>query len=75
VRCDAPEKLARHLFDAGVLLGFDLETQDGTLNIRVREPAMFYDQWAGLLLNSGVAVYEVRSQSRSLKQIFEKVTG
>src|SRR5688572_13268446 len=24
VRCDHPEKLARHLFDSGVLLGFDL---------------------------------------------------
>ena len=75
VRCDHPQTLARHLFDAGVLLGFDLETEAGILNIRVREPAAFYDQWAGLLLKSGVAVYEVRSQSRSLKQIFEKVTG
>ena len=74
VRCGDPEKLARHLFDAGVLLGFDLETREGTLNIRVKEPATFYDQWAGLLLRSGVTVFEIRSQSRSLKQIFEKVT-
>ena len=75
VRCDDPEKLARHLFDAGVLLGFDLETEDGTLNIRVKEPATFYDQWAGLLVQSGVTVFEIRSQSRSLKQLFEQVTG
>jgi ABC-2 type transport system ATP-binding protein len=74
VRCGDPEKLARHLFDAGVLLGFDLETEEGTLNIRVKEPATFYEQWAGLLLNSDVTVFEIRSQSRSLKQIFEKVT-
>jgi ABC-2 type transport system ATP-binding protein len=74
VRCGDPEALARYLFDAGVLLGFDLEAEEGTLNIRVKEPATFYDQWAELLVNSGVTVYEIRSQSRSLRQIFEKVT-
>ena len=74
VRCDDPAKLARHLFDAGVLLGFDLEAEDGILNIRVKEPATFYEGWAALLLASGVTVFEIRSQSRSLKQIFERVT-
>ena len=75
VRCDDPARLARHLFDAGVLLGFDLEAEEGTLNIRVKHPATFYEQWATLLLASGVTVFEIRSQSRSLKQIFEKVTA
>ena len=75
VRCDQPQKLARHLFDAGVLLGFDLDLEEGTLALRVREPADFYGQWAQLLLASGVTVYEIRSQSRSLKHIFEKVTA
>ena len=74
VRCDAPEKLARHLFDAGVLLGFDLDSDESTLTIRIKEPGTFYDRWVDLLLQSGVTVYEIRSQSRSLKQIFEKVT-
>ena len=74
VRCDDPAKLARRLFDAGVLLGFDLEAGEGTLDIRVKEPATFYERWAGLLLESGVTVFEIRSRSRSLKQIFEKVT-
>ena len=74
VRCDDPAKLARCLFDAGVLLGFDLEAGEGTLDIRVKEPATFYERWAGLLLESGVTVFEIRSRSRSLKQIFEKVT-
>ena len=74
VRCDDPAKLARHLFGAGVLLGFDLEAEEGTLNIRVKEPATFYERWAGLLLASGVTVFEIRSHSRSLKNIFEKVT-
>jgi ABC-2 type transport system ATP-binding protein len=65
VRCNDPIKLARHLFEAGLLLGFDLEPEDDTLNLRVREPATFYEQWSGLLLSSGVTVYEIRGQSRS----------
>lgn len=75
VRCSDPTKLARHLFDAGVLLGFDLDPEDNTLNLRVREPSTFYEQWAGLLLSSEVIVYEIRGQSRSLRQLFERVTA
>ncbi len=74
VRCAEPEKLARHLFDAGVLSGFDLEAEDTALTIRIKNSAAFYAQWADLLLTSGVTIYEIRSQSRSLKQIFERVT-
>lgn len=74
IRCSDPEKLAHHLFAAGVLLGFDLDSEEDTLAIRVRNPEAFYSQWVQLLLSSGVTCYEIRSQSRSLKQIFEKVT-
>jgi ABC-2 type transport system ATP-binding protein len=74
VQCDAPEKLARHLFDAGVLAGFDLDPATGLLQIRVREMSSFYTRWTGLLLESGVTVQSIRSESRSLKSIFEKVT-
>lgn len=75
VRCDAPERLARHLFDAGVLLGFDLDSDNQLLNIRVKDPADFYVRWVDLLLSSEVTVFEIRSQSRSLKEIFDKVTA
>ena len=75
VRCDHPEKLARYLFEAGVLLGFDLEPADGVLDIRVKEADSFYENWSRLLLDSGVTVFEVRSRNQSLKQIFEKVTA
>jgi ABC-2 type transport system ATP-binding protein len=74
VHCDDPEKLARHLFEAGVLLGFDIAQDDGMLDIRVKEPATFYNRWTELLLSSGVTVFAVRSRSQSLKQIFERVT-
>ncbi len=75
IHCDAPEKLARHLFDAGVLLGFDLDPANGVLQIRVQNATDFYTRWTGLLVNSGVVVHGIRSQSRSLKNIFEKVTA
>src|SRR5436190_11659248 len=57
IQCDAPEKLARHLFDAGVLLGFDIDAAEGLLHIRVKEASNFYERWTGLLLDSGVTVY------------------
>jgi ABC-2 type transport system ATP-binding protein len=74
VRCDQPVKLARHLFDADVLLGFDLDHEEGGLSLRIKDPATFYPRWSTLLLESGVTVHEIRSQSRSLRQIFERVT-
>src|SRR5262249_441473 len=33
IDCDAPEKLARCLFDAGALAGFDIEPENGVLHI------------------------------------------
>jgi ABC-2 type transport system ATP-binding protein len=74
VQCDNPEKLARHLFDAGVLLGFDMADEEGFLRIRVKDAPSFYERWVGLLMESGVTVYSIRSQSRSLKNIYDKVT-
>jgi ABC-type multidrug transport system ATPase subunit len=75
IQCDAPEKLARHLFDAGVLVGFDMDAQEGLLNIRVKDAPDFYARWTGLLLESNVTVQAIRSESRSLKNIFDKVTS
>jgi ABC-2 type transport system ATP-binding protein len=74
VQCDDPEKLARHLFNAGVLLGFDLDGGDGLLHIRVKNAADFYERWVDLLLESQVTVQAIRSKSRSLKNIFDRVT-
>ena len=74
IECDGPERLARHLFDAGVLLGFDVEPAAGLLRIRVKDAAVFYEQWTGLLLQSGTTVLGIRSRSRSLQNIYEKVT-
>jgi ABC-2 type transport system ATP-binding protein len=75
IQCDAPEKLARHLFEAGVLLGFDLDSEGDWLHIRVNDASSFYARWTTLLLESGVTVQAIRSRSRSLKNIFDKVTA
>jgi ABC-2 type transport system ATP-binding protein len=75
IECDAPEKLVRHLFDAGVLAGFDLDPENGRLRIRVRDAASFYEQWTGLLLASGATIYGLRGRSRSLQNIYDKVTA
>jgi len=74
IQCDAPEKLARHFFDAGVLLGFDLDAQESLLHIRVKNATEFYQRFTGLLLGSDVTVHSIRSQSRSLRNIYDKVT-
>jgi ABC-2 type transport system ATP-binding protein len=75
IECDAPEKLLRHLFDAGVLAGFDLDPENGRLRIRVRDAASFYEQWTGLLLASGTTIFGLRGRSRSLQNIYDKVTA
>ncbi len=74
VTCDQPETLARHLFDAGLLNGFDLVPEENRLILRVKDQAVFYERWIELLSQSGVKVFEIRGQSRSLQHIFEKVT-
>jgi ABC-2 type transport system ATP-binding protein len=74
IECDDPEKLARHLFTAGVLAGFDLALEEGLLRIRVKDAPSFYERWTALLLESGALVHAIRSRSRSLQNIYEKVT-
>jgi ABC-2 type transport system ATP-binding protein len=76
VRCDQPAKLARALFDADLLLGFQLDPDNpALLHIQIKDPAAFYRHWLDLLLASGVVVSEIRSETRSLRQIYEKVTA
>lgn len=75
IRCDDPERLARHLLDAGLLLGFDLQPDRRQVQIRIRDPRTFYAAWPEHLLRSGVAVEAIRSESRSLRQIFERMTA
>lgn len=75
ITCSDPESVARTLFDAGLLNGFDLQPDDEQVIVRVKNAEAFYTQATGLLLNNDVTIYEMRGQSRSLQDIFEKVTA
>jgi ABC-2 type transport system ATP-binding protein len=75
VRCSDPARLARILVEDDLLLGFDLEPESGVLSLRVRQAEAFYERWAGRLLESGVAVYEIRRLDRSLRDLYDKVTA
>jgi ABC-2 type transport system ATP-binding protein len=74
IRCSDPASLVQILVNSGLLLGFDLESDTGILSLRVRDPQTFYDQWTRLLLDSGVAVFEIRGLHRSLREVYDKVT-
>jgi ABC-2 type transport system ATP-binding protein len=75
IRCSDPAPLIQILVHSGLLLGFDLESDTGILNLRVRDPQTFYKQWTGLLLDSGVVVHEIRGLHRSLREVYDKVTA
>ncbi|MBO36007.1 MAG: ABC transporter [Verrucomicrobiales bacterium] len=74
VRCSDPEKLARVLFDAGLLRGFQVDDQDGGLRLRLRDPEAFHDRLPALLAEHDLALHEMRSEDRSLQNIFDRVT-
>jgi ABC-2 type transport system ATP-binding protein len=67
-RCGSPEKLARYLFDQGLLRGCDVVTESGTLHVRWNEPDKFYGNFDQLLLGSGVPIFEVQSTASFLEK-------
>jgi ABC-2 type transport system ATP-binding protein len=74
VRCSDRQRLVDCLFKANVLLGFQFETEPDAMIIKVKNGNDFTARWTGLLLESEVDLFEFRSESRSLRNIFDKVT-
>jgi ABC-2 type transport system ATP-binding protein len=70
-RCDAPEKLARFLFDRDLLRGCDIVKETGTLHVRWRQPDAFYGDFHELLLVSGVRIFEVQATASFLEKAIE----
>jgi len=66
----APDKLARFLFDRGLLRGCDVEADVGRLHVRWREAEKFYGagNFHTLLLESGVRIFEVQSTASLLEK-------
>ena len=74
VRCDQPLQLVRTLFERELLNGFDIDEQTSTVNLRIRRPEDFYNQFSGLVKTSGITLWEMRSKSRSLRNLFDQMT-
>ena len=69
IRCDAPEKLARYLFDQDLLRGFEFGAEADILHARWRDADAFHARFAEHLLASGVRIFEVRHSSGFLEKI------
>jgi ABC-2 type transport system ATP-binding protein len=71
-RCESPEKLARFLFDRGLLRGCDIAAESGVLHARWREPGKFFGDYHELLLASGVRIYEVQGTASFLEKAIDQ---
>jgi ABC-2 type transport system ATP-binding protein len=70
-RCESPEGLARFFFARGLIRGCDIETDTGVLDVRWSDPDRFYGDFNGILLESGIRIYEVRGSGGSLEKAIE----
>lgn len=68
IRCEAPEKLARYLFDQNLLRGFELGPERDLLHLRWRDADQFYARFEHHLLASGVRIFEVRGTTTFLEK-------
>jgi ABC-2 type transport system ATP-binding protein len=70
-RCENPDALARYFFDKNLVRGCDVVAETGTLHVRWRDPENFYADFHGLLLASGVRIYEVQATASALEKAIE----
>lgn len=66
-RCESPERLARFFFERHLVRACEIGTGGQTLEVRWSEPEKFHGDFHQLLLESGVAIYEVRSSASRLE--------
>jgi ABC-2 type transport system ATP-binding protein len=73
IRCEAPERLARFLFERQLMRGCEISAETQTLQVRWHEPEQFYGagRFQELLLESGVPIYEVRATTSTLEKAIE----
>lgn len=70
-RCDAPDRLARFLFERNLVRGCDIEADAGMLHVRWLEAERFYGNFHELLLASGVRIFEVQGTTSFLEKAVE----
>jgi ABC-2 type transport system ATP-binding protein len=76
-RCESPDRLARFLFDRGLVRGCDVDLEEGMLHVRWHDPELFYGggRFHELLLESGVRIFEVQSTESLLEKAIEAKGG
>ena len=72
-RCDDPQRLARFLFERGLLRGCDIDDAGGLVHARWANPDRFYGDgnFHALLLESGVHIYEVQNTETLLEKAID----
>lgn len=75
-RCEEPDRLARYLFERGLVRGCDIVGDGGLLHVRWKDPARFYGDGAfqDVLLGSGVRIFEVQSTASLLEKAIDAPT-
>jgi ABC-2 type transport system ATP-binding protein len=73
IRCESPEQLARFLFEQDLMRGCEILAEAKTLQVRWRDPELFYGngRFHEILLDSGVAIYEVHATTSLLEKAIE----
>ena len=66
-RCEDPKRLARFFFDRDLLCGCAIDATAGTLTVQWSDADQFYGDFQGLLLASGVRIFEVRNAASFLE--------
>jgi ABC-2 type transport system ATP-binding protein len=67
--CEAPADLARFFFARDLVRGCDVVPESGLVHVRWREPEQFYGRFHELLLESGIAIHEVRATTSVLEKV------
>ncbi|HEY3757765.1 MAG TPA: ABC transporter ATP-binding protein [Opitutaceae bacterium] len=70
-RCSDPERLARFLTDEQLLRGWDREPGSDLLVVRWAKADLFFADYHGILLRSGVNIQEVRHAESALQQALD----
>jgi len=70
-RCEDPARLARFFFDRELLRGCAIDAAAGTLTVQWSDADRFYGDFQGLLLASGVRIFEVRNAASFLERAIE----
>jgi ABC-2 type transport system ATP-binding protein len=71
IRCESPERLARFFFERGLLRGCEIAPEDDAVTVKWTDADAFYGNLHGLLLESGVPIYEVRNSASFLENAIE----